>query len=361
MVTDIAKSWVTAFLCMIGMCLLIGCGAEEEVAVYDTTANPHGFPTPACDMLDAIEAGRLATYDVITEAFGRLYLENQELLENRHWQEVIKLLGRKFHHRADEMLQQGVTSYTRAAGFYILAAFANPNDAELSEKAQLFTAWKETVEKLDYNYVPLPTSYELTDRLDFLRCFVLGDSLQRRFAEQYLIHELLDSMVATEVATDLSSISPVDGMLLAYLRMVPIASAGPITTWKTPPVHLLARRLVAVGPQRVRAELYFTAVDAVSENFRVALAVDPVAEGDSVSPGGIPEYRYHIPQVPTSSWSPHRINITSMILAFSDSTAWVRANFSRAGPDESGASTDGLVRPPLTEKQQVRVERLSER
>ncbi|MCK4460171.1 MAG: hypothetical protein KAW46_00110, partial [candidate division Zixibacteria bacterium] len=74
--TDIAKSWVTTFLCMIGLCLLIGCGAEEEAAVYDTAANPHDFPTPACDMLDAIEVGRLATYDLITEAFGRLYLEN---------------------------------------------------------------------------------------------------------------------------------------------------------------------------------------------------------------------------------------------------------------------------------------------
>ncbi len=361
MVTNLAKSWVTAFLCMIGMCLLIGCGAEEEAAVYDTAANPHGFPTPACDMLDAIEAGRLATYDVITEAFGRLYLENQELLENRHWQEVIKQLGRKFHSKADKLSGQGVPSYSQAAGFYILAAFANPNDAKLSKKAQLFTAWKETVEKIDYNYVPLPTSDELTDRLDFLRCFVLGDSLQRRFAEEYLVHQLLDSVAALQATADHSLLSHADEALLAYLGMTDSTSFGPLTKRDIPPVYLLAQRLVAIGPQRIRAELYFTAVDAVSENFRVALAVDSVSGSASDQPGANPVYRHFDPIHPTSNWSPGQVQVAATVLAFDDTTAWMRFTFSRASKDDSGSVTNKLVRSPLTAKQPTPVERLSER
>lgn len=359
--TNIAKSWVTAFLCMIGTCLLMGCGAEEEAAVYDTTVNPHGFPAPACDMLDAIEAGRLATYDLITEALGRLYLENQELLENQHWQEVIKRLGRKFHSKADRFSEQGVRFYSQAAGFYILAAFANPNDAQLSEKAQLFTAWKETVEKIDYNYVPLPTSDELTDRLDFLRCFVLADSLRRRFAEEYLVHQLLDSMASSQVTTDRSSLSRADEALLAYVGITDSTSLEPLTKRDIPPVYLLAQRLVAVGQQRVRAELYFTATEEINEDFRVALAVDSVSGSSSDQPSANPVYRHFNPIHPTSSWSPGKIQVAATVLAFGDTTAWMRFTFSRASKDDSGSVVNKVVGPSMVVKQPTPVERLGER
>ena len=360
--TDIAKSRVMVFLCMIGLCLLIGCGAEEEAPVYDTTANPHGFPKAACDMLDAIEAGQLATYDVITESFGRLYLGNQELLENSHWHEVIKQLGGKFHRKADALAEKGVTSYSQAAGFYILAAFANPNDVRLSEKAQLFTSWKETVEKMDYNYVPLPTSRELTDRLDFLRCFVLGDSHRRRFAEEYLMHQLLDSMAALQAATDHSSLSRADEALLAYLGMTDSTSLGPLLTRRdVPPVYLLAQRLVAVGPQRVRAELYFAAIEEIDEDFRVALAVDSVSGGALDQLGANPVYRHFDPIHPTSSWSPGQVQMAATVLAFDDTTAFMRFTFSRANKDDSGSVVNKVVGRSLVVRQPTSVERLIER
>ena len=361
--TDIAKSRVMVFLCMIGLCLLIGCGAEEEAPVYDTTANPHGFPKAACDMLDAVEAGRLATYDVITEAFGRLYLENQELLENSHWHEVIEQLGGKFHRKADAFAEKGVPSYSRAAGFYILAAFANPNDAELSEKAQLFTAWKKTVMKIDYNYVPLPTSDELTDRLDFLRSFVLGDSLQRRFAEEHLAHQLLDSMAASQATKDHSSLSltRADEALLANLGITDSTSLGPLTKRDVPPVYLLAQRLVAIGPHRVRAELYFTAIEEIDEDFRVALAVDSVSGSALDQPGANPVYRHFDPIHPTSSWSLGQVQVAATILAFDDTAAWMRFTFSRASKDDTGSVVNNVVGPSIVVKQPTPVERLSER
>lgn len=362
-VTNIAISRVMVFLCTIGLWLLIGCGAEEEAPVYDTTANPHGFPNAACELLDAIEAGRLATYDVITEAFGRLYLKDQELLENSHWHEVIKQLGGKFHRKADALAEKGVTSYSQAAGFYILAAFANPNDAELSEKAELFTAWKKTVEKIDYNYVPLPTSDKLTDRLDFLRCFVLGDSLQRRFAEENLVHQLLDSMAASHAAKGRSSLSlsRADEALLANLGITDSTSLGPLSKRDVPPVNLLAQRLVVIGPQRVRAELYFTAIEEINEDFRVALAVDSVSGGALDQFGVNPVYRHFDPIHPTSSWSPGQVQMAATVLAFDDSTAWVRVTFSRASKDDSGSVVNKVVGPSIFVKQPTPVERQSER
>ena len=336
--TDIAKSRVLVFLCMIGLCLLIGCGAEEEAPVYDTTANPHGFPKAACDMLDAIEAGQLATYDVITEAFGRLYLENQELLENRHWQEVIKLLGRKFHHRADEMLQQGVTSYTRAAGFYLLAAFANPNDARLSEKAQLFTAWKETVEKLDYNYVPLPTSHELTDRLDFLRCFVLGDSLQRRFAEEYLVHQLLDSLRATTglVGPGGKELSLADKALITWLWYFDIRITEEVSyigdSFLT---AIVTYRVVPIGSDRYRLELYFRPSSKIEAE---DLALTVLVDSTNYRPASVFDVEDCLalsfePIKPTSTWKPLEIQVAAIEFTFPNSPKRMVVTLDRTTPN----------------------------
>ncbi len=313
--TDIAKSWVTTFLCMIGLCLLIGCGAEEEAAVYDTAANPHGFPTPACDMLDAIEVGRLATYDLITEAFGRLYLENQELLENRHWQEVIKQLGRKFHSKADKLSEHGVRSYSQAAGFYILAAFANPNDAQLSEKAQLFTAWKDVIQSLDAVYACSPTSEKISHRLDFLRHFILGDTLQRAFAHQFLVHQLLDSILSAQPAATVRSLPVTHRAFLAYLALSDPPADERIDFQSGTAVDLIAYRVVAVSPNRWRAELYLVPRDAIEYDHDMILS-----HGGSMvdSAGETRHYNKSVkfdPIDPTSTWKAGQVYVASTVFA----------------------------------------------
>lgn len=356
-------------ICVATLALALGCASDKDAPVYDTAANPHGLPAQACDLIDAIEAGQLVNYDVITESFGRLYLENQELLENKHWKEIITRLGGKFHRRADELIKQGVPSYSQAAGFYMLASFSAPDDSELAKTAALFTTWKEMMEKIDYDYIPSPTSSEFTDRLDFLRCFVLGDSLERKFAEEYLVHQLLDSIVSSRGSDDQLSLSSTDRALLLYLgitkdtRKDPLRKRGnpSLRPNLNPPVQPIAFRLVAVGPLRVRAELYFKATEAISEDFLVAITMDTVGEDSSVRTHGERQYIHFEPLQPTSSWMPGQVQPAAIEVAYGAGMAWLEYTFSRKSLDADESVTFEVVRPPLTARQPLTVERFSRR
>lgn len=331
--TKSATGRAAALLFVAALTLALGCASDKDAPVYDTAANPLGLPAQACDLLEAIEAGRLVHYDVITEAFGRLYLENQELLENEHWKAIVTRLGDKFHSRADELIKSGVRSYSQAAGFYMLASFSAPDDTELAKTATLFTAWKEMMEKIDSDYIPSPTSVELADRLDFLRCFVFGDSLEQAFAQQFLIHQMLDSMMSLPVGIDPASLSRPDAALLTYLGIIDGKAAG---VWPST-AHLIsapfwARRLVAVGPERVRVELYFTTSEPISADFRIALALSSVTEHPIMPQEEDLEYSHISPIQSSEGWSLGQIRVASTIIPFADTAAWIRFILLGSGP-----------------------------
>ncbi len=344
-----------AILLLIIVIEVAGCGGDKDTSVYDTQANPYGFPTQACELIDGIESGQLVSYDVITESFGRLYLENQELLENNHWKEIIEKLGKKFEQRADEMIAAGISSYSQAAGFYMLASFSNPNNAALAETAALFATWKERMEKMDYDYTPYPTSSEFTDRLEFLRCFVLGDSLERRLADRFLVHQLLDSIISASGDRQLSELSRPDQALLSFLGIGDMSELEPLTSVAGLPVDLLAARVVTVGPQRVRAELYLEATEEISEDFHVSIAIDSSQVTNN-------EQLIHFAPVnPTSRWKVGQVQPAAVEIPFGYGTARIKYTLSRKVVAESDSVTFEIVHPPVTLSQPLTVERLQNR
>jgi len=314
-VTRSITGTVAAILCVAVIAIPFGCGYDKDTPVYDTTTNPHGLPAQACELLDAIEAGQLVSYDVITESFGRLYLENQELLENEHWKEIITRLGSKFHQRADELAKQGVPFFSQAAGFYILAAFSAPDDTQLARKAALFTTWKEVTERVDAGYTCSPLSKHLADRLDFVRHFLFGDSLQRAFAEQFLVHQLLDSLVALDDNDEPARLSDPDRALLAWLEVSDNDVSDLIGRFTEPSVNLIAYRVVAVAPSRSRIELYTTAESAIADQYRVQISFEkqvPDDQGQLEMEEVVKEFDF-APAI--GPWKPGGVIVATTVLA----------------------------------------------
>lgn len=349
-----AKQFLLILLSMAALGALLGCGSEDKGRVYDTNANPHGFPKAACDLLDAIETGQLATYDVITEAFGRLYLENNEMLENRHWQEVIRRLGSGFHRRADSLATRGVQHYTQAAGFYILAAFADPNDKSLSERARLFTAWKETTEGLGSGYLTSPTSDYLPDRLDFISHFVLGDSIEQAFADRYLTHRLLDSAAAAPTFRKvLDGLDPADRALMSFLGYAEPIVAKPLVAWEEPSVGLMAYQFTPVGPERYRGELYFLLGQQFSPDILVELLFD-ASEQDQSADQPQAGAALHL-ELPASDGEAGRVGIAHTVFAGQRPQGEFQLSLKHPGADSSRlVTTDGaqsVVRLPVSMRQ----------
>ncbi|MCK4632869.1 MAG: hypothetical protein KAT79_06325, partial [candidate division Zixibacteria bacterium] len=102
------------------LALVAACGSNGSGDTsYNTKTNPRNFPQLAIDLLDNIESGKLADYDAIVGAFGELYIDHSDLLDNTAWQSVVNQLGHHFRQRADSLAGEGVGHYSTAAGMYI--------------------------------------------------------------------------------------------------------------------------------------------------------------------------------------------------------------------------------------------------
>jgi hypothetical protein len=290
-------------------------------------------------MLDAIEAGRLVNYDVITESFGRLYLENQELLENEHWKEIITRLGSKFHYRADKLIEHGVQSYSQAAGFYILASFSVPDDTQLAKKAALFTTWKEMTERVDAEYTCSPISQHLANRLEFIRHFVFGDSLQKGFAEQFLVHQLLDSLLASGGNYDLPELSEPDYALLSFLKLSDAEPGEGVGQFTGPAVDLIAYRLVAVAQGRSRLELYVIPQEAITTDYRVRLSFDILVPNDEGKVELETVVKEFDPFTPTSRWKPGETMVATTVLTHTAELSRGQVVLVAADEGSSGSSS----------------------
>ena len=284
-------SYMFTAIVVIGVFFVIGCGYDPEKPVYDTSANPDGFPEDACQLLDRVEAGQLATFDLITEAFADLYLDHQELLENRKWHDVIGRLGSKFTHRADELTGRGVNYYSQAAGFYSLASFARPGDREAEKKSALFATWERTVKTLGAGEMALLRNASLADRLGFLRHFVFGDEDQRRFAAQYLTSQLIDPLLTGDQTSKLAlrTLSKSDKAFLEFLPRPRETQFEPVARWNDPDLELIAYNVTRLDTNLVRAEIYLTPSDSIRDGmlFVVSPAAD-VQAGEAVSESPLP-------------------------------------------------------------------------
>ncbi len=284
--------------------ILCGCGYNPDTAVYDTLANPDGFPQPALNLIDGVEKGQLATYDGITNAFSELYSTQPDLLDNPAWEKIVSRLGIKFRLQADSLAALGINRYRQAGELYTLASFARPVDQRVQERRDLFEAWERAVRDsvIDTSRFTDTRYGGITEQLALLKYFLLGDSLHQRFGREFLLQQVLD-LESVEAALKPSSTHPlsaVDRCFLAVTGLKKYSGDDRIVTFGEPGVELVAARINQESGNWYTAELYFIPRDKLRDDYSVAFRVTQRDSSGAAAPNPLTlDFRV---QPPTSTW-----------------------------------------------------------
>ncbi|PWB70850.1 hypothetical protein C3F09_08620 [candidate division GN15 bacterium] len=299
-----------SLFCIVAIGLsLAGCGYNPDTAVYDTLANPDGFPQPALNLINGIEKNQLATYNAITDAFSELYSTRPDLLDNTGWEKIVSRLGIKFRMRADSLAALGITHYRHAGELYTLAAFARPQDNQVQERRDLFDAWEKAVRDsvIDTGRFADANNPGISERLAVLKYFLMGDSVRRRFGQEYLLQQVLD-LDSVEAALKPSSTHPlkaVDRCFLAVIGLKKYSGNDQIVTFAEPEVDLIAAQIKRESGHWYSAELYFIPHEKLSDDYSVAFRVSERDSAGGVSPTPVTlDFRI---QPAASTWLPGEI------------------------------------------------------
>jgi hypothetical protein len=293
--------------------ILLGCGYNPEDPAYDTARNPDNFPPSAIALLEQIDEGKLADFDAITASFGELYTGHSELLDDPGWKRIIERLGSKFQFRAVRLRRQGIGSYTRAAGYYQLASFAQPEAKQLARQAAMFSAWLKAARNPSIDLTPILDSSraDLEFLIPVIRHFMLTDTLHRAFFAKYLFKPLTSRLNAAEQLTEsvFDRLSGADKALMTlagfYSEEVDERVAGFEDSSGGAVVDLAAYRIERLDSHRFAAELYWVPAVEIGVDYIVRLQV---SAADSVNPESSRSAGHTTitlePQPATSTWKP---------------------------------------------------------
>jgi len=311
--------------------LLPGCSYDPREPVYDTRANPKGFPQKAIDMLDGIEAGRLKTYDAITNGFADIYMAHPGLLGSKDWEQVVRRLGARLVYRADRLVSDGLLQYGQAAEFYRVAAeIRRREDSALEYKATQFETWSEFASDSLFDPHRLQGEFDTDYRMDLLTRFALADSLHHAFARDYLAPELfpesgadLVSLVANRPAADLA--------LLASVSDYPGDSLAAQGSFVGRSIELVAWRLTPLADTVYRFEAYFRTDRPIDRKLGISLRVetpDPNLRADQQ-----PVFPYDFePLSGSDGWTAGQIAVATRTFAFAWPISAVRIGLYETGP-----------------------------
>jgi hypothetical protein len=287
------------FLALIVFLTAPGCSRQSAQKGYDTKKNPDGFPEPALALLNGLEAGELATFDAISSSFGELYMAHPDLLDNQKWQKVVDLLGDKFLREAEQLVSKGTEFYTQAAGLYSLASFARPADETLGHMARLFSAWPRTVggDNLAV-YREAKGKGNLPFQIGRTKRFLFGDSLQKQFAEKYLVEQTLRPFVEKS-PTEISGLPDCDQAFLASLGIAEFRPTDPVASFVNPACELAACQVSYRTRDSLWVEAYFVPGEKFTRDCHLTLWIPAGEPVDAGEPAGT-----IAPVVPTSQWVP---------------------------------------------------------
>lgn len=298
---------IVSLLLLVG--LIVGCGTDPDAPVYDTKANPDGFPQIALELINDLEAGQLSEFDQIVNRFADLYTEESALLDNQDWKGIIDRLGVKFQFRAEAALERGLTGYNEAAANFMLASFAHPENQELGRLGRLFSTWSGRVGKDTTGLFAGLTQAGLLERIKVLRQFELSDSLSRVFSNEYLRPVILgEKGIAGFTADQISQLSEVDRSLLAYAELAPYESSRMAASWEEPSISLVAAEVSLTRPGWYLVEMYFTANSRLDKDFTIALRAMTEDTLPSISDVELNYIPFDFsPVIPTSRWADGQI------------------------------------------------------
>lgn len=258
------------FLCFVG-----GCGYNPEDPVYDTKSNPENFPPAAINIIEGVQQGRLNDFETVADAFGTLYDQHLELLDNTAWHEVVTKLGVKFKLTADSLADIGLAEYARAAGLYKLAAFARPDDSEAKQKHSLFETWTDELENssLARAFAREVDNRTLDERIELLKLFYLSDSTARDFARRYLVDEVVEPREDWLNHQALQTLSRADQAFLVYAGLIDASISGEVARFSDPEIILVDCQIKRVEDSLYRVECYFKPEQQVKADYAVAFRI----------------------------------------------------------------------------------------
>ncbi|MDH4155943.1 MAG: hypothetical protein OEW00_01525 [candidate division Zixibacteria bacterium] len=290
---------------MLAALLATGCGNSSVERVYDTKSNPHDFPQMALGLLENIESGKLDTYDAIAGSFGQLYVDNPELLDDKNWQEIVHRLADVFRRRANELVAQGVQHYAQAAGLYTLAYFARPKDVQLKHMSSLFSVWLQGVEDTSLAvYKDIKGKDNPQYQINRVRRLYFGNSLEREFAETYLVRQVLAPLVQRQ-PEEIAELSAPDRAFLSSLNLADFSVTDPPVQFLEPRCDLAAYRVETLANDSLLVELYFIPQEKTTGDYTVALAVPSAAGTGTAEPSAAP--LSFAPEVASSQWVPGQV------------------------------------------------------
>ncbi len=316
--------------------LVSGCGYDPREPVYDTKVNPKGFPQKAIDMLDGIEAGRLKTYDGITDSFAGIYMAHPGLLGSKDWEQVVRRLGARLVYRADRLVSDGLLQFGQAAEFYRVAAeIRRKEDTALSDRAQQFEAWSEFASDSLFDPHRLQGEFDTDYRIDLLTRFALIDSVHHAFARDYLAPELFP-----ESAADLVSLVAdrpmADRALLASVTSYPGDTLPAQASFVGRSIELVAWRLAPLADTVYRFEAYFRTDRPIERKLGVSLRVETPDTNLPADKQPVFPYDFE-PLSGSDGWTAGQIAVATRTFAFTWPISAVRIGLfedSPAGPVE---------------------------
>ena len=312
---------VKYFAVLLLVIIVVGCGYNPDKPVYDTAKNPDKFPDAAVSLISEIEAGKLENYDQLTERFADLYTTHPDLLDNEPWKEIIDRLGAKFRYQAEEFVKKGPEDYSKVASLYSLASFARPDDKKVQEKARLFTAWSDAMEDTTLARLIEMSGGKMSmaGKLELLRHFEVSDSLSRRFAFEYLRHQLFELHTGGRLKPSVvKALSPANQALVAYADLTDLLPDTNVAVFETPTIDLAAMNLVSLRSGWYRLELYFVPREHITRDYTIAVRVPT---GDSTLPqlggGALNFLPFDFePHQPTSEWTPDKVMLVAKRLYY---------------------------------------------
>ncbi len=310
-------------LVLLLVAITIGCGSQPDPSrpVYDTEANPTHFPQAACLLLDRIEGRGLIGLDSIAAAFADLYSQHPDLLDNRAWHEIIDRLGGKLRHFGHQEAELGITHYALAGEYFELAAFARPDDPELDRLRGVFAAWRDAIADSLVDTIWLPQVAGVNawpERVELVKRFYFGDSVQQRFARQYLVPQLLGGLRDDPAAeSPARRLSLVDRAFLSALGLLNSEFDRPVVRFADAGLELAAYDVAAQPDGRYRAEFYFLPQRQPTADYRVALWIETQDSTLSESPTVTGYFTAdRVPDPPTSRWQAGKIAAVGWAFAF---------------------------------------------
>ena len=295
--------------------LTLGCSQNDPNQIYDTAANPLNFHSSAIELIQALDQDKLVGLDNITEAFGNLYTEHSELLDQPEWKNIVSRLGTRFGSQGDRYHAAGMGSYTLAAEYYQLGSFARPDDADLRRKAEYFSFWINAARTAPAALEAViagqaPTFEGLTG---LLRSFLLTDTTGRRFYSEELRIGLTGSLATSSLlaADSLQNRAAAD---LALLNLAGLTGSDqrpePLWTVGPPAIDVLAARLSQTDSITYLVEMYFVPREPIDSLMKVMVRL----EGGS-TPRDPLEF---LPSPPTFNWPVDSIAVVAGVFRYAE-------------------------------------------